>query len=114
MYDQHDVAGRDITDSERWGGLLSATARVTDDLKVTLDYYHYTNEAIPDWGVPVLTRSTPDSIAAGVPAGAIHLPITEFGYSRDMFVGMEAWITSTSGPTSARRLSSTRSPKALR
>ena len=28
MYDQHDIAGRDITDSERWGGLLSATARL--------------------------------------------------------------------------------------
>ena len=53
MYDQHDVAGRDITDSERWGGLLSATARVTEDVKVTLDYYHYNNDAIPDWGVPV-------------------------------------------------------------
>jgi catecholate siderophore receptor len=88
MYDQHDVAGRDITESERWGGLLSATAKVTDDLKVTLDYYHYRNDAIPDWGVPVLTRSTPASIAAGVPAGAIHVPITEFGYPRDMFVGM--------------------------
>jgi catecholate siderophore receptor len=88
MYDQHDVSGRDITDSERWGGLLSATARVTEDLKVTLDYYHYTNEAIPDWGVPVLTRSNAASLAAGVPAGAIHKPITEFGYPRDMFVGM--------------------------
>ena len=91
MYDQHDIAGRDITESERWGGLLSATAKVTDDLKVTLDYYHYRNDAIPDWGVPVLTRSTngpTGSIAAGVPAGALHVPITEFGYPRDMFVGM--------------------------
>ena len=57
MYDQHDVAGRDITDSERWGGLFSATARPTDDVKVTLDYYRYRNDAIPDWGVPVLTRT---------------------------------------------------------
>ena len=59
---------------------MSATAKVTDDLKVTLDYYRYRNDAIPDWGVPVLTRSTAASIAAGVPADAIHLPITEFGY----------------------------------
>ena len=35
MYDQHDVAGRDITESERWGGLISVTAKPTDDLKVT-------------------------------------------------------------------------------
>jgi catecholate siderophore receptor len=88
MYDQHDVAGRDITESERWGGLLSATARVSPDLKVTLDYYRYRNDAIPDWGVPVLTRSTAASQAAGVPAEAIHLPITEFGFPRDTFVGM--------------------------
>src|SRR5262249_347405 len=41
MYDQNDVAGRDFADAEKWGGLLSATARVTDDVKVTLDYYRY-------------------------------------------------------------------------
>ena len=52
MYDQHDVAGRDFADSERWGGLLSATAKPTDDLKVTLDYFRYRNDATPDWGVP--------------------------------------------------------------
>lgn len=89
MYDQHDVAGRDITESERWGGLLSATARLTDDLKVTLDYYHYRNDAIPDWGVPVLTRT--DSVPpppANIPPNAIHLPITEFGFPREMYVGM--------------------------
>jgi outer membrane receptor for monomeric catechols len=25
MYDNHDIAGRDVTDSERWGGLFSLT-----------------------------------------------------------------------------------------
>ena len=83
MYDQHDVAGRDITDSERWGGLLSATARVTDDVKVTLDYYHYRNNAIPDWGVPVGVN------AGSVPVpGDNHLPVTELGAPRDTWVGM--------------------------
>ena len=83
MYDQHDVAGRDITDSERWGGLLSATARVTDDVKVTLDYYHYRNDAIPDWGVPIGVN--PGGV--GLP-GDNHLPVTELGAPRDMWVGM--------------------------
>ena len=73
MYDQHGVAGRDITDSERWGGLLSATARVTDDVKITLDYYHYRNDAIPDWGVPVVTT--------------YHVPYTELGLKRDTWFG---------------------------
>ncbi len=75
MYDQHDIAGRDITESDRWGGLLSATARLSDSLKVTLDYYRYRNNAIPDWGVPVLK--------------ADHIPITELGAPRDMWVGMK-------------------------
>ena len=83
MYDQHDVAGRDITDSERWGGLLSATARVTDDVKVTLDYYHYRNDAIPDWGVPIGVN--PGGV--GLP-GDNHVPVTELGAPRDMWVGM--------------------------
>jgi catecholate siderophore receptor len=74
MYDQHDVAGRDITDSERWGGLLSATARLNESWKVTLDYYRYRNNAIPDWGVPVRNVD--------------HVPITELGISRNTWVGM--------------------------
>jgi len=84
LYDQHDVAGRDVTESERWGGLLSATAKPMDGLKVTLDYYRYRNDAIPDWGVPV-------GFAAGpvAPFGNIHVPVTEAGVSRDTFVGMK-------------------------
>ncbi len=83
MYDQNGVAGRDITDSERWGGLLSATARVTDVVKVTLDYYHYRNDAIPDWGVPVGVN--PGGVAL---RGDNHLPVTELGIPRDTWVGM--------------------------
>jgi catecholate siderophore receptor len=75
MYDQHDVAGRDITESERWGGLLSATAKPSDGMKITLDYYRYRNDAIPDWGVPV-RRADRD-------------PITEHGIPRNTWVGMK-------------------------
>ena len=74
MYDQHDIAGRDITDSERWGGFISATGRLSDTLKVTLDYYRYRNDAIPDWGVPVRNVD--------------HVPITELGAPRNTWVGM--------------------------
>ena len=75
MYDQHDVAGRDFADSERWGGLFSATAKPMDGVKITLDYYRYRNDATPDWGVPV--------------QNAQDLPITEFGVPRDTWVGMK-------------------------
>ncbi len=74
MYDQHDVAGRDFADSERWGGLFSFTARPSDNLKVTLDYYRYRNDATPDWGVPVRNID--------------NVPVTELGAPRNMWVGM--------------------------
>ena len=79
-------------------------------LKVTLDYYRYRNDAIPDWGVPVLTRTT--GHRASIPPNAIHEPITEFGFSRDMLVGMAASTSSRSRPTSARRQSSPSWPTA--
>ena len=75
MYDTHDVAGRDFADSERWGGLISATARLSDSVKVTLDYYRYRNDATPDWGVPVRDVD--------------NVPITERGIPRDTWVGMK-------------------------
>ena len=74
MYDHHDVAGRDFADSERWGGLFSFTARPSDNLKVTLDYYRYRNNATPDWGVPVRNID--------------NVPVTELRFSRNMWVGM--------------------------
>jgi catecholate siderophore receptor len=75
MYDQHDIAGRDFADSERWGGLISATMRPSDSLKITLDYLRYRNDATPDWGVPV--RNIDD------------VPITELGTPRNTWVGMK-------------------------
>ncbi len=78
MYDQHDIAGRDFADSERWGGLISATARPSDSLKITLDYLRYRNDATPDWGVPV--RNVDD------------VPITELGTPRNTWVGMKGLV----------------------
>jgi catecholate siderophore receptor len=75
MYDQHDIAGRDFADSERWGGLISATARLSDSAKVTLDYFRYRNDATPDWGVPVRNID--------------NVPVTELGFPRDIWVGMK-------------------------
>ncbi|MGE3228689.1 MAG: TonB-dependent receptor [Hyphomicrobium sp.] len=76
MYDQHDIAGRDVTDSERWGGLISAVAKPVDGVSVTLDYYRYRNDATPDWGVPVRNVD--------------NVPATELGViPRDTWVGMK-------------------------
>lgn len=76
MYDQHDVAGRDFVDSERWGGLFSATVKPSDSLRVTLDYYRYRNDATPDFGVPI--KNSED------------VPVTELHkVSRDAWWGMK-------------------------
>jgi catecholate siderophore receptor len=74
MYDQHDIASRDFADSERWGGLISATARLSDSVKVTVDYLRYRNDATPDWGVPVRDID--------------NVPVTELGIPRYTWVGM--------------------------
>ncbi len=73
LYDQHDIAGRDFTEDERWGGLLSAAVRPTEDLQITLDYYRFRRDGIPDAGVPV---SRLDKV-----------PFTEVGLDRDTFFG---------------------------
>jgi len=62
----HDagVAGRDDhVQDERWGGYVSVAAKPTDAFKVTIDYYRYRTDGVPDWGVPFDPRT--------------HLPVTE-------------------------------------
>lgn len=73
MYHQSDVAGRDFTDDERWGGLLSAAARPSENVRIDLDYYRYRRDGMPDNGVPV-SRSQ-------------LVPFTELGLPRDTFYG---------------------------
>jgi catecholate siderophore receptor len=77
MYDQHDVAGRDFVEGEKWGGLISATAKPSDDLKITLDYFRYRNDAIPDWGVPLRNVD--------------NIPVTEFGVPRETWYGQKGF-----------------------
>ena len=79
-------------------------------LKVTLDYYRYRNDAIPDWGVPVLTRTTRRPPMFHRTPSISRSPNSDI--SRDMFVGMAASTSSTSRPTSARRPSSPSWPTA--
>jgi catecholate siderophore receptor len=73
LYHQNEIAGRDFTEDERWGGLISATATPTDDLKITLDYYRLRTDGIPDWGVPVSRDQ--------------KVPFTELGVDRSNWYG---------------------------
>ena len=73
LYNTNDVAGRDYAEDERWGGLISATGKITPDVKLTLDYYRLRSDGLPDWGVPI-NRDT-------------KVPFTENGLSRDTWYG---------------------------
>lgn len=73
MYNQNEVAGRDFTEGERWGGMISASAKPAEWLQVTLDYYRLRNDVLPDWGVPI--------------NNATKMPWTESGLPRDTFYG---------------------------
>jgi|SoiMethySBSTD1v2_1073268.scaffolds.fasta_scaffold04121_3 catecholate siderophore receptor len=73
MYHESEVAGRDITEDQRWGGFFAATFRPHEGFKLTLDYYRLRSDGIPDWGVPI-NRNT-------------LVPWTENGLPRDTFFG---------------------------
>lgn len=47
-----DTPGRDYVTSDRYGAALAATARLTDTLTISADYYRYRLDAIPDFGHP--------------------------------------------------------------
>lgn len=52
LYHESEVAGRDFTEDQRWGGFFAATLKPSDTFKLTLDYYRLRTDGIPDFGVP--------------------------------------------------------------
>ena len=50
LYTTEDVPDRAPSARERWGGALSATLRLSDAVRVLLDYYHLTATDTPDLG----------------------------------------------------------------
>lgn len=47
-----DTPGRDEVTGNRWGVAPSVTFGLTTPTKVTLEYYHFENHDIPDYGIP--------------------------------------------------------------
>lgn len=90
MYHQSDVAGRDFTEDERWGGFFSALYKPSDTFKLTVDYYRFRSNGIPDWGVPINT--------------ATKKPWTESGVDRDTWYGnaLRDFIKNDSDTVTAR------------
>ncbi|TYC90952.1 TonB-dependent siderophore receptor [Novosphingobium sp. BW1] len=53
LYANQDVPDRDPAYRERWGAAVSGLVRVSEDVRVQLDYYHLTAKDRPDLGVYV-------------------------------------------------------------
>lgn len=47
-----DTPGRDQVSGNRWGIAPSVTFGLTTPTKVTLEYYHFENHDVPDYGIP--------------------------------------------------------------
>jgi catecholate siderophore receptor len=73
MWQNADVAGRDDTTDDRWGGLLAFKWTPTDAVKITGNYVHTDLSAIPDFGVPY-------DVAA-------KAPFTDVGVNRNTYYG---------------------------
>ncbi len=64
LYANEDVPNRQPSDRERWGGALSASIGVSDNVRVVLDYYHLTANDLPDLGsyVAAPTGTSPSDV----------------------------------------------------
>jgi catecholate siderophore receptor len=67
FHDSHVAERDDQVQDQRWGGFFSAAIKPTDAFKITLDYYRYRTDGVPDWGVPFDPRTKlPVTETAGV------------------------------------------------
>lgn len=79
MFHDSKVPGRDAVYDDRWGVAPSITYNATDDLTLTLDYYHLEGETMPDYGIPLTSR---DQLPGGIRRPA--------DVDRDNFYGLVA------------------------
>ena len=56
MWHDADTPGRDAVYSKRWGVAPSIAAYLGEGTRLTLAYYHYETDGIPDYGVPLTSR----------------------------------------------------------
>jgi len=63
---QGDTPGRKAVDFDRWGIAPSIAFGLNGPTQVTLSYYHLDSNAMPDYGVPLLTKTTQPRTASGI------------------------------------------------
>ena len=90
---QGDVPGRDAVDYDKWGVLVSAGIGLGTDTSLTGSYYHLTSNQMPDFGIPLFTKTG----VRTTPSGILDVPYDRFyGLSaRDYLTGETDAFTAT-------------------
>ncbi|MFN3520949.1 MAG: TonB-dependent receptor [Phenylobacterium sp.] len=57
MATQGDTPGREVVDFDRWGAAVAVGAGIGTETRVTLSYYHLDADNMPDYGVPLFTKT---------------------------------------------------------
>ncbi|MFT8808713.1 TonB-dependent receptor [Gluconobacter sp.] len=77
MGNENNVVGRDQLYSHRWGIAPSIAFGLGKRTTFTLEYFHQSDNRIPDYGVPVVRK----------PGTSYGLPVTEYGVRRTNWYG---------------------------
>jgi catecholate siderophore receptor len=63
---QGNTPGRKAVDFSRWGVAPSLAVGLNGDTQLTLSYYHLDTDQTPDYGIPLLTKTTEPRTASGI------------------------------------------------
>ncbi|KXV57908.1 membrane protein [Acetobacter senegalensis] len=77
MGNESNMVGRDAVYSHRWGIAPSIIFGLGKKINYTIEYMHQTDNRIPDYGVPVVTK----------PGASYGKPVTEYGVRRTNWYG---------------------------
>lgn len=75
----NQVVGRDRVESGRFGVAPSVAFGLGTDTTLSIDYLHFEDRRVPDYGVPIVAR----------PGQTVGRPVTEYGVRRRNFYGIE-------------------------
>ncbi len=82
MGQKNDVAGREGPENKHWGFAPSVAFGLDTNTRLTLAYYHYQTDDIPDGGVPFLYP------VGKLPTSGEHVYRPTYGDSRENWYGM--------------------------
>jgi catecholate siderophore receptor len=63
---QGNTPGRKAVDFDRWGVAPSLAIGLNGDTQITIAYYHLDTNQMPDYGIPLLTKTTEPRTASGI------------------------------------------------